>query len=143
MRIIQCRGIDRSTHNWVFGQPVYNQSRKSGLSVFPEFVQIVGRYDIENDVPRVWDVYPDSVGQYTEFEDGENNPIYEGDIVLIGGELGFEVVHRKGMWAVENTATGTVQQLNHFTASECKIIGNVIIGNICEWGSYDDDTVEG
>ena len=74
--------------------------------------------------PCRWEVFPESVGQYTGFNDDDGVPIYVGDIIEDShGERGL-VIEEEGYYAVVDWKKFANEELSDAVDSEIKCIGN-------------------
>ena len=77
MREIKFRGYGKDAKRWIYG------------SLLDE--RAVGIVAIQDDDCHVWEVDPESVGQFTGMKDCEGREIYEGDVI--------QVVTKNPYWA--------------------------------------------
>lgn len=120
MREIKFRGWDATGQKgWVFGDLVHNQKvTKTGL----EPRTMVGGYE----------VFPESVGQFTGLHDEDGNRIFEGDIVEWKKDgKKYLVVFRSGMFYAsaeefnENVYGGFPLWFLCEEEQHCNIIGTI------------------
>lgn len=107
MRQIKFRGKTTVNGHWVYGS----------LIVYADYTCA-----IRNRKSQPW-VQPDTVGQYTGFDDNTGTEIYEGDVVEYQSDCGriiSEVVFCDGAFCVEDGAYLLCEYSN-----ECKIVGNI------------------
>ena len=78
MREIKFRGFGKDKRQWMYGSLLNEQS--------------VGIVAIQDDDCHVWEVDPESLGQYTGLRDADWRDIYEGDIVRVV-HYGEESIH--------------------------------------------------
>ena len=92
-------------------------------------------YDLED--CEIYKVIPESIGEYTGFEDCNGEKIFEGDIIQNDKEKQYVVYWCDGGFAlkpivygeIDNRFNGTI----HFNSDDCNINTFEIVGNI-----YDD-----
>ena len=92
-------------------------------------------YDLDD--CKIYKVIPESIGQYTGFEDRNGEKIFEGDIIQNDKEKQYAVYWCDGGFAlkhiiygrIDNRFNGTI----HFNSDDCSIDTFEIVGNI-----YDD-----
>ena len=72
-------------------------------------------------------VFPETVGQYIGLNDRQDKPIFEGDIVEVGGEefpYLIEYDEQDAIWLATN-CYGVLSFRDNITGYNCTIIGNL------------------
>lgn len=111
MREIKFRGIRLDNGEWVYGDLLHCKGDDAG------------RVFIKTDT-GLFEVDPNTVGQYTGKCDRQQHKVYEDDIVR--DELGSigAVIFMEGMFAVDFGEGLELQELNTGILEVCEIIGN-------------------
>lgn len=109
MRENMFRGIDLAK-DWVYGSLVKRYNGYIGIDFF-----------IDGYGYMLYEVNPDTVGEYTGTNDKNGAKIFEWDIVTIGNGA-FVVVFENGCWILRNERT--TKYLYNYT-DVCEVIGNV------------------
>ena len=125
MREILFRGKTLKTNKWVYGGYYTMQGRTfivSETEYTPDWG--IGECDPQHGY-RMYEVHPNSVGQYIDDVDNNGTKIFEGDIVYIAAEDEYANVY----W---NEATGSFEigfdcwcsDFDHFYGHELEVSGN-------------------
>lgn len=95
-RIIKFRGKSIADESWVFGDLIQTPDKKTAI------------WPIESETHiGIVEVYPESIGQFTNLLDRNKNEIYEGDIVRQEWETTI-IDEYDDAWDVSGTQTGPV-----------------------------------
>lgn len=135
-RIIKFRGRSIADDSWVFGDLVHAPDLKT--AIWP--------VESESNIGII-EVYPDSIGQFTNMRDCKGNEIYEGDIVrqtwtatfgeewedaytANGTQTGIVVIRTKGVcispcFSVNDTdGDSSIIRNKQISGYRCEVIGN-------------------
>jgi hypothetical protein len=120
MREILFRGKRKDTGEWVYGSYV---CRKENRVECHHFIYEYISYTREREVK------PETVGEYTGFNDSRGVKIYEDDIINVKGDKTYRghIVFRWLEWCISNCGPYTLSLYNQ--AVDCKK-EVVLIGNI-------------
>lgn len=120
---IKFRGKSVTTGNWVYGylmpstKPYIHPNAKYSISVCTEILHSIDRY--------IYEVNPDTIGQYTTVNDVNDKPAYEGDIVMaFSGKKSFpyQIVFHDGCFRL---ADGDGRLWHNIDDFPFEVIGNI------------------
>lgn len=106
-REIKFRGKDLVDNRWVYGG--IGEDRNNNVIILPKENWAKGGIVDKN-----------TIGQFTGLHDKNGYEIYEGDIVVINGQI-YEVVYNKGMFVIEVKGCGYIPLKN----AVCQVRGNI------------------
>lgn len=120
MREIKFRGYGKDKKQWIYGSLLDEQS--------------VGIVAIQDDNCHVWEVDPESVGQYTGLKDADGREIYEGDVIrsdllphMMTTVCNGCVEYRNGAFYVEyiDHTYANLGDLIFYSGTSSTVIGNI------------------
>lgn len=126
MREILFRGKDKKSGDWHYGSLV-NRTKYYGEDDDKYFILEGGEFDC--DYYDAYEVIPETIGQYTGFEDCYENKIFEGDFILYDSydEYAGEVVYSDGAFSLMWSGNELLREDLDYWAScrRIKVIGNI------------------
>lgn len=112
---------------WVYGFYVPERSATMFGDVQP-LASIIKTGDPHDITTGMWfDVNPDTVGEFTGFNDVDGKPIFEGDIVTLSyaGDTLYAVIWAEAQARFLLTDGESVEDFDDFYVFETKIVGNI------------------
>ena len=133
MKEIKFRGFSKILNTWIYGNLIQSGSKfyiaKQGfLTPYECLGTPVGVLGFENN-EDIFEVEPESIGQYTGLKDKNGKEIYEGDILALKTHyndvvFGF-VVFNYGAFCLSSRETYYDDELISNLGVEFEVIGNV------------------
>ena len=115
MRKIKFRGYgkDEKGKHWIYGNLLDEK--------------LIGLVAIQDEKCHVWEVDPESVGQYTGLKDSEGEEIYEGDIIKVRTQNPYWRFRRNFVvtWGTDGWLLDGDSLYSWFSLHTLEVIGNV------------------
>ena len=113
MREIRFRGFGKDAKQWIYGSLLDEKS--------------VGIVAIQDEDCHVWEVDPESVGQFTGLKDSAGEEIYEGDIIKVRTQNPYWRFRRNFVvtWGIDGWLLDGDSLYSWFSFHTLEVIGNV------------------
>ncbi len=133
MRDYKFRGQKIDTKEWIYGSFIQMNSNEHQCFIFPENTPLCIELTDFYTIP----ILKETVGQYTGLHDRNGKEIYEGDLILVYGEL-FTVEWNADSASFEMNGEESGANFDNYYGYECEVVGNIYENK----EFWEDDTEE-
>ena len=133
MRDYKFRGQKIDTKEWIYGSFIQMNSNEHQCFIFPENTPLCIELTDFYTIP----ILKETVGQYTGQHDRNGKEIYEGDLILVYGEL-FTVEWNADSASFEMNGEESGANFDNYYGYECEVVGNIYENK----EFWEDDTEE-
>lgn len=123
MREIKFRGQRTDTKEWVYGYLIYKVVPREGFYEVMTRAYLIQSDDCPHDI---YEVIPETVGQYTGCRDEDRNDVYEGDKYKVpNGDICIIEYIDNAFIAVPINPKYEINRYDHWGNTEGEVIGNI------------------